>query len=52
MRNQLREAYVEVPSTITSLAAARKARAQSLYTLSIGDFQAFYRTGDPKIVKP
>ena len=34
------------------LVAARKARAPLLYTLNIGDFRAFYRTGDPKIVKP
>ncbi|MGV3531369.1 MAG: PIN domain-containing protein [Chthoniobacteraceae bacterium] len=34
------------------LVAARKAGAPMLYTLNIGDFQTFYRIGDPKIVKP
>ena len=34
------------------LVAARKARAPTLYTLNISDFQAFHRSGDPKIVHP
>jgi predicted nucleic acid-binding protein len=34
------------------LAAARKARAERLYTLNQSDFQAFHRPGDPQIQNP
>lgn len=34
------------------LAAARKARAERLYTLNVADFQSFHRTGDPVILHP
>lgn len=34
------------------LAAARKVRADRLYTLNVRHFQAFHRAGDPEIVHP
>ncbi len=34
------------------LVAARKAKAQRLYTLNVRHFQAFHRAGDPEIVLP
>lgn len=34
------------------LVAARKAGAEKLFTLNIGDFRAFRRAGDPEIVQP
>ena len=34
------------------LAAARKAGAQRLYTLDVGNFAAFHRSGDPEIGQP
>ena len=34
------------------LVAARKAKAQRLYTLDFDNFQSFHRPGDPEIVHP
>lgn len=34
------------------LAAARRLRAERLYTLNVADFRAFHRRGDPEIVHP
>jgi predicted nucleic acid-binding protein len=34
------------------LVAARKAGAARLYTLNVGDFRAFHRSGDPEIASP
>jgi predicted nucleic acid-binding protein len=34
------------------LVAARKAKAEVLYTLNVSDFEALHRDGDPKIVRP
>ncbi len=34
------------------LAAARKARADKLYTLNLSNFMAFHRPGDPAIAHP
>jgi predicted nucleic acid-binding protein len=34
------------------LVAARKVRAERIYTLNVSDFQSFHHTGDPEIVHP
>jgi predicted nucleic acid-binding protein len=37
---------------ILHLAAARKAKCDTLYTLNVSDFVAFHRDGDPEIKRP